>query len=305
MKNSYLINDDFVSMRLDRWIKKNISNIPQSLIEKNIRRGNIKINNRKEKSSYKLRKNDRVYLYNFNFSPNKHKEKSSIYIPSKKDLVSSSDIFIENNENFAVINKPAGIAVQSGTKSLKNIIDLVKKTNEFEGYEAYTVHRIDKETTGILLVAKNRKYAQLFTTLFRLRKIKKKYLGIVLGEFDNKKGKFEDILYHFEGEKKISSKAITYYEVVDFNKGYSLLNLIPYTGRKHQLRKQLSMRGHYILGDNKYKSYNKNVKIKNNLMLHAHKISFLINNIRYNFTAKIPKEFEYILKKKYLKNVSQ
>ena len=303
MKNSYLINGDFISMRLDRWIRKNISDIPQSLIEKNIRRGKIKINNKKEKSSYKLKKDDKVFLYNFNYSTKKHKEKSSIYIPSQKDLASSSDIFIENNENFSVINKPAGIAVQSGTKSLKNIIDIIKKTNEFEGYQPYTVHRIDKETTGILLIAKNRKYAQLITTLFRLRKIKKEYLGIVLGEFDNKKGKFEDILYHFEGDKRISSKAITYYEVIDSVNGYSLLNLTPYTGRKHQLRKQLSIRGHFIIGDSKYKSYKQNIKKNNNLMLHAHKISFTIDNVKYNFTANIPKSFHDLLKKKYLKNV--
>jgi 23S rRNA pseudouridine955/2504/2580 synthase len=290
-------------MRLDRWIRKNISDIPQSLIEKNIRRGKIKINNKKEKSSYKLKKDDKVFLYNFNYSTKKHKEKSSIYIPSQKDLASSSDIFIENNENFSVINKPAGIAVQSGTKSLKNIIDIIKKTKEFEGYQPYTVHRIDKETTGILLIAKNRKYAQLLTSLFRLRKIKKKYLGIVSGEFDNKKGKFEDILCHFEGEKKILSKAITYYEVVDSNKGYSLLSLIPYTGRKHQLRKQLSIRGHFIIGDNKYRSHDKNIRKNNNLMLHAHKIYFTIDKMKYNFSADIPKDFEYVIKKKYLKNV--
>ena len=302
MKNSYLINGDFISMRLDRWIKKNVSDIPQSLIEKNIRRGNVKINNKKEKSSYKLKKNDKVLLYNFNYSAKKHKEKSSIYIPSKKDLDSSSDIFIENNENFAVINKPAGIAVQSGTKSLRNIIDIIKKTKEFEGYQPYTVHRLDKETTGIMLIAKNRKYAQLLTTLFRLRKIKKNYLGIVSGEFDNKKGKFEDILYHFEGKKKISSKAITYFEVIDSNKGYSLLSLVPYTGRKHQLRKQLSIRGYFIIGDNKYRSYDQSIRKNNKLMLHAHKISFTIDNVKYNFAAKIPNDFDYILKKKYLKN---
>ena len=68
MKHTYPIKDDFVEMRLDKWIKKNISDIPQSLIEKNIRRGNIKINNKKEKSSYKLKINDRVILYNFTFT---------------------------------------------------------------------------------------------------------------------------------------------------------------------------------------------------------------------------------------------
>ena len=85
----------------------------------------------------------------------------------------TSNIFIENNENFAVINKPAGISVQSGTKSKKNILDILRDTDEFKGFTPYTVHRIDKETTGILIVAKNRKFAQLFTTLFRIRKRRK------------------------------------------------------------------------------------------------------------------------------------
>jgi len=301
MKNIYSIKDVFVNMRLDKWIKKNISDIPQSLIEKNIRKGNIKVNNKKEKSSYKLKKNDQVILHNFSFLSQKHKKITTLYSPTKSDLKFSSEIFIENNDNFAVINKPYGIAVQSGTKSRKNIIDILRKTKEFEGNQPYSVHRIDKETTGILVVAKNRQYAQIFTNLFRLRKIKKIYLGIVFGQLKNKKGKFEDILFHDEGDKKISSKAITYYEVLDTNANYSLVKLIPYTGRKHQLRKQLQMRGNPIIGDNKYRIYEDKINKKNKLMLHSYNISFSINDVKYSFIAKTPIDFDYTLKKKYLK----
>ena len=303
MKKIYSVEEDFIGMRLDRWIKKNISDLPQSLVEKNIRKGNIKINNKKEKSSYKLKKDNQIILYNFSFFSKMHKKKTTIYQPTKNDLSFTSSIIIENNEDFAVINKPAGIAVQSGTKSRKNIIDILRRTKEFDGFQPYTVHRIDKETTGILLIAKNRKYAQIFTTLFRLRKIKKMYLGLALGQLNANKGKFEDILYHYEGVKKVKSKAITYYEVIDANSNYSLLQLTPYTGRKHQIRKQLLIRGHPIIGDNKYKINNKYINKKNRLMLHAYKISFTINNIKYNFCADIPKDFENIIKQKYLKIV--
>ena len=110
-------------------------------------------------------------------------------------------------------------------------------------------------------------------------------------------------MHHYEGEKKISSKAITYYQVIDSNYNYSLLELNPYTGRKHQIRKQLFSRGHPIVGDNKYNFLQKNVNKKSQLMLHAYRISFSLNNIKYNFSAKIPKDFEFLLKKKYLKNV--
>ena len=165
MKKIYSIKDDFINARLDRWFKKEVFNIPQSYIEKNLRKGKIKVNNKKTKSSYKLRKEDEVTVFDLIFAPDKNKKIIKKYIPNKNELSKSSDIFIENNENFAVINKPSGIAVQSGTKSLKNLIDILRKTKEFENFTPFTVHRLDKETSGILIVAKNRKYAQLFTSL--------------------------------------------------------------------------------------------------------------------------------------------
>jgi len=171
MKNTFSIQNDFVNSRLDRWFRRSVCDVPQSLIEKNIRQGNIKVNNKKEKSSYKLRIRDLVIIRNINFKKNDTKRIKRNYIPTKKDLSLSSDLFIENNENFVVINKPSGISVQSGTKSKKNILDILRKTKEFADSQPYTVHRIDKETTGLLIVAKNRKFAQLFTSLFRIRKI--------------------------------------------------------------------------------------------------------------------------------------
>ena len=301
MKNIFLIQKDFVDSRLDRWFKRNVSEVPQSLIEKNIRKGNIKVNSKKEKSSYKLKYKDQIVIQSITFKKKITKKIKKIYIPSKKDLFLSSDIFIENNENFVVINKPSGISVQSGTKSKKNIIDILRKSKEFKGFDPYTVHRIDKETSGILIVAKNRKYAQLFTSLFRIRKIYKSYLGIVLGEPEKKSGVLKDELFYYEGKKKIKAIAITNYKVIDTNYRYSLLKLNPETGRKHQLRKQLLIHGTPILGDTKYKLLNKKSKVKDNLMLHAYKIHFLINDIKYNFAAEPPNNFKKTLKEKYLK----
>ena len=108
-------------------------------------------------------------------------------------------------------------------------------------------------------------------------------------------------MFTYEGNKKIESKAITRIEVIDSNNNYSLLKLYPETGRKHQLRKQLLIHGHPVLGDSKYRISEK-VKIKNdNLMLHAFKISFSINNIKYDFSADLPLNFKEVLKEKYLK----
>ena len=215
-------------------------------------------------------------------------------------MLYSSKLFIENNENFVVINKPSGIAVQSGTKSKKNIIDILRSTREFTDAYPYVVHRIDKETTGILIVAKNRKYAQLFTSLFRIRKIYKIYLCITFGQPKEKKGTLIDNLFHYEGNKKIFTKAITHFRVIDSNNNYSFLELKPETGRKHQLRKQLLNYGCPILGDQKYRLSDK--AKGGTLMLHSYKIKFLIDNIKYNFFADMPEIFKKVLKEKYLKN---
>jgi len=301
MKKFITITDENVNSRLDRWFKRNISKVPQSLIEKNIRKGNIKVNFAKEKSSYKLKKNDKIQLTNINFTSDKHKKYYEKYKPTKRDLSLSSNIFIENNENFVVVNKPAGIAVQPGTKSKKNILDILRKTKEFSETEPYPVHRIDKETTGVLIVAKNRKFAQLFTSLFRIRKIHKTYLAIVIGILPRKKGTLRDELLFYEGEKKIKSIAITNYAVLDSNNNYSLLELNPITGRKHQLRKQLLIHGNSILGDSKYRVSEKYPVKKNTLMLHAYRINFSIADKKYNYHADLPEAFNKTLKEKYLK----
>jgi 23S rRNA pseudouridine955/2504/2580 synthase len=297
----YKFTDTHLSSRLDRWIRRNICEIPQSLIEKNIRKGNIKVNNKKEKSSYKLKKNDSIAVYNINFVKNENKKETERYRATKKDLSKNKNLIVENNENFVVVNKPAGIAVQSGTKSRKNILDILRSKKEFEGFTPYSVHRIDKDTTGILIVAKNRSYAQLFTSLFRLRKIHKTYLGITLGVLKKKKGTIKDNLIYNENNENIKLEAITNYSVLDTNNNYSLIKLNPITGRKHQLRKQLLIHGCPILGDSKYRlSKNKKNK-KENLMLHAYKINFSINEKKFSYVIDPPTDFIRTLDEKYLK----
>ena len=295
------ITDEFVNSRLDRWFRRNVFDIPQSLLEKNIRKGNIKVNNKKKPSSYKLKHNDKVAVHDKNLVPSKHKVKNIPYEATKKEILFSSSLFIEDNENFAVINKPPGISVQSGTKSKRNILDILKSTKEFVDHKPYSVHRLDKETTGVLVVAKNRKYAQLFTSLFRIRKIHKVYLGVTMGSVMKKKGTIKDDLYHYEGDTKVTTKAITHFTLLDSNNNYSLLKLSPETGRKHQLRKHMLLYGHPILGDKKYRISNKHKSQNSILMLHAYKINFSINNIKYNFTAELPEVFKNFIKEKYLK----
>jgi len=295
MPKSFTVDDDFNDSRLDKWFKLKVINLPHSLIEKIIRQNKIKVNKKKTKSSYRLQTGDLVEIYDISkFKPIDNK-KIIKYLPKKKEISSYDDYIIEDNENFIVINKPIGIPVQSGTKSFRNIIDILKNTKYFKNSKPFIVHRLDKETSGVLIIAKNRKFAQLFTSLFRIRKIHKTYLALVYGKVSKSIKVMKDDLVYYENNKKIFQKAISNLKVIKSNEGYSFLELNPITGRKHQLRKQLLNIGNPIVGDDKY-FFNNRRKIKN-LMLHAYKIKFMINNVQYNFKAKYSDIFEDFLKK--------
>ena len=299
MPKSFIVDDNYHDTRLDKWFKQKVISLPHSLIEKIIRQNKIKVNKKKTKSSYRIQNGDLIEVYDIlKFKP-LNKEIKVKYKPKKDEISKYDDYVIEDNENFIIVNKPTGLPVQSGTKSFKNLIDIIKNTKYFENSTPYIVHRIDKDTSGILIIAKNRKYAQLFTSLFRIRKIHKTYLAIVYGKINKSIKTMRDDLVYFENNKRVSQKAISNLKIIKSNEGYSYIELNPITGRKHQLRKQLLNIGNPIIGDDKYfLNDRKRLKIKD-LMLHAYKIKFMINNIQYNFKAKYNKNFEDFLKKNF------
>jgi len=301
MSKKFEVEKDFHNARFDRWFKNKVLDIPQGLIEKIIRKNQAKVNGKKTKSSYRVQENDSIEIFNIDKIKKTEKNLITQYIPSVSERDKYDDFVIENNENFIVINKPTGIAVQSGTKSFKNVVDTLRETKYFEDSKPYIVHRLDKETSGILIVAKTREYAQLFTSLFRIRKIHKTYLAVVYGEVSKEIKVLEDDLVLYEKDKKIIQKATSYLKILKSSSDYSLLELRPITGRKHQLRKQLYNIGNSIIGDDKYyvKRGKDFIKSKN-LMLHAYEIKFMINNVKYNFTANFNKEFKDFLIKKDL-----
>ena len=295
MISKFVVKRDYHNTRFDRWFKHNVSDLPQSFLEKLIRKNKIKVNKKKTKTKYRVQLNDIIEV--FNFDKIKHKNKTEIkkYKPSEKEKKVYGNFIIENNDNFVVINKPAGIPVQSGTKSFKNIIDILKNTEYFNNSKPYIVHRLDKETSGVMLIAKNREYAQLFTSLFRIRKIHKLYIAVTHGTVNSKLQIMKDDLVLYEKNRKIIQKAISYIKVLKSNNKYSFVELKPITGRKHQLRKQLFNIGHPVVGDDKYSF--KNEKKNKNLLLHAYKIKFMINKIKYNFKANYSLQFENFVKK--------
>ena len=300
MDKIFKVEKDFHNSRLDKWFKRNILDLPHSLISKLVRIKKIKVNNLKTTTSYKLQKGDLVKFFSYNKYRSIKKEKKITYKTTKFDKKRYDQFIVEDNENFLVLNKPSGVPVQGGTKSFKNIVDILKSTKYFKNSKPYIVHRIDKDTSGLLIVAKNRAFAQLFTSLFRIRKIHKTYHAIVHGKYELKKNRLIDDLITYDNKKKIVQKAITDVRLIKRGENFSLLELNPITGRKHQIRKQLLNVGHSIVGDKKYFSENKTYKY--GLMLHAQNIKFMINEIKYNYQADYTNEFVKFLTK--IKEVS-
>ncbi|MDC0944991.1 RNA pseudouridine synthase [Candidatus Pelagibacter sp.] len=299
MKKTYTVDSTCNDMRIDRWLRHSVGPIPQSLIEKNLRAGKIKLNKKKIKSSHKIKTNDKIDLFNINFKE-KIVQKKIKFQPSKEIIKSNENQIIENNDDFIVLNKSSGISVQGGTKSKKNLVDIFAKSEIFRHTKPYSVHRLDKDTSGVFIMGKTRECAQLLTSLFRLRKVHKTYLAVCHGELDINSGEWNDDLIRYDGDKKIIEKAKTLFKVLDKNSEASLVELKPITGRKHQLRKQLYALGQPIFGDTKYRLSNSNKGINKNLMLHSYQIRFMINDIKHTYTALLPDYFKKLLKVKRL-----
>jgi len=299
MKKTYIVEETFNDMRIDRWLRYKFGKIPQGLIERNLRNGKIKLNKKRVKSSIKLKGNDKINLFNFVYKDNLFKSKIK-FIPSNEIIKENENLIIDNNDDFIILNKKPGISVQGGTKSKKNLIDIFTKSEIFEKTKPFSVHRLDKDTSGVFILAKNRKTAQLLTSLFRLRKVHKTYLAICNGELYKSKGTWKNNLIRHEGKKKIIESAETLFKVLDKNFNSSLIQMKPITGRKHQLRKQLFILGHSILGDKKYNSQIDKKSTGKKLMLHSYEIKFMINNNKYTYRASLPDYFKKMLKSKRL-----
>lgn len=279
---SFIVNKDFEGSRVDRFLKKQFPDIPQSLFEKNLRKKNITVNNKKVKSLFKLKIDDIINIY-IQLKKKTSLRKKSFF--SRSDYIELRKNFIFECDDYCILNKPYGYASQDGSKVKKNVIDILNINSK----NYYIVHRLDKETSGLMLIAKNRFYAKKFSEMFKLRDIKKKYLVIVNGKI--KKNKGELLTSDNLNGKKIISKL--YFQVISKTNNFSYLEIDLITGRKHQIRKQFSDIGHPVVGDIKYGDK----KNKNPLCLLSYEIELKYNGKIKKYKANIPKNFKTYLEK--------
>lgn len=284
---TFIVDADGQGSRLDRFLRRKNFHFPQALFEKWSRQKKLFLNGEKAKASSRLHVGDTI-IFPDDAVPLPPPEIVTPMILSndeaKKILL---PMIIFENRDMMVINKPSGLATQGGTGQRLCVDDLM-------GYAYPTTkirltHRIDKDTSGLLMLAKTLKMASDLTNAFRNRTIKKAYLAVCEGTFHEKTGTIDSPVGRSFGDREsmeiegyAAKEAITVYEVVDEKHNKTLVRLYPETGRTHQLRVHMQELGHPIVGDKKYDGLP-----ARRLMLHAHTITFE----GMTFEAPVPKEF--------------
>ena len=284
---------DSENQRLDKFLKKSFSSLTQSFIEKNLRKKNILVNNKTSKAKYLINKDDLIIIKNFSkeiYADNRIK-KANKKIDSYL-IKNFEKSILHENSNFLVIDKWSGISTQGGTNITISIDTIIK--NISSNYNL--VHRLDRETSGLLLIAKNLKYTKIFGKLFRLQKIKKIYLALCEGKPKLKESYVDLDIKDKDMNNSVQTK--TYYKVISYNNKTSLIQFEPKTGKKHQLRIVAKNLGCPIVGDKKYNLNQSNKQ--ENLKLNAHKLEFDIENIVFNYKSKLPKDFTDYVKNKQI-----
>lgn len=233
-----------------------------SKICKEIKKGNIKINNNKTDFNYVLKKNDEIKIYFKNEAL--LKEKKFVFLKSKDHLN-----IVYEDKNIIIVNKPRGLICQPDSKQkIDTLNNRIKKylylKNDLCFNESNLCHRLDKYTTGLCIAGKTKENIKEINKHWNTNSIKKTYLCLAYGVFHKKKKTLVDFIKKDFLNKKMvidlnnefNSKIITTYEVIKQYQDHALLKVNLETGKKHQIRLHLSSIGHPILGDTKYNKIN-------------------------------------------------
>ena len=306
----YIHNLEEVGKRLDHYLVSNLDDHSRSQIQSWIRSGSILVNDRSVKTGYSLELNDQILI-----NPPKVEDSGEELIAEQIKL----DILFEDDQ-IVVINKPAGMVVHPGTGVHKGtlvngLIHYFKNLSNLNGKNRPgIVHRLDKDTSGIILVAKTNKAHAYLSEQFKNRKVIKEYTGLTWGKWTNNNGKIDAPIGRDRKDhtkytiSENGKKSFTDYKVENQFRHCTLVSFFPKTGRTHQIRVHASHVGHPIFGDEKYgggisktkgflpeftQFYKKKMSQFNRHALHASslEVSHPINKEPIFFKAPLPIEY--------------
>lgn len=298
-----IVFKDTGKIRFDKWLAFNFPEKSREFFNDNIKSGKILLNNSKVKPSVKLNIDDQIEIEDEIWE-----EKKIELLPNKKIKLN----IVFENEDFIVVNKPAGVLVHPITEKDDNtlvngLIYLYPEINSIgeDPLRPGIVHRIDKDTSGLVLITKNAKAFNSFKNKFKKRQVYKSYLALVFGKLNTKKGVINMPITRSKSKfnrRKISKtdegkEAITEYEVIQEYKDASLLKVSIKTGRTHQIRVHFASLSNFILGDKEYgsKKINNKYGLKRQF-LHACEIGFTYKREKYHFQIELPADLKKFLK---------
>ncbi len=300
-KNLNII-EDHVGRRIDNYLINVYKSLPKSKIYSMIRKGEIRVNSGRIKPTYKLKLDDEIrippYLVDFD------NEVSDLKIPPSRIKAFNSSI-IYQNEDYIVVNKEPELSVHSGTNNQFGLIDIARAT--FPLLEIDLCHRIDKSTSGCVLLSKNKTFLRHFNKQLKSNEVVKRYEAILVGVMKNDM-KIETKIdlstkehHHRVQEAEHGKKAVSFFKILKKYNTFSHVEILITTGRMHQIRVQSSNLNHPIVNDKKYGLFDLNKSIAketsiNRLALHAASISFLdLNRQKVNYLATKNNEFDILL----------
>ncbi|MDX1800866.1 MAG: 23S rRNA pseudouridine(955/2504/2580) synthase RluC [Marinobacter sp.] len=274
------IDADQAGQRLDNYLMARTRGVPRSLIYRVIRKGEVRVNKGRVKPDTKLKLGDQVRI-----PPMTQTRQAPVNAPGSRVQGVMEAAVVFEDEHMLVVNKPSGIAVHGGSGLDFGLIEVLRAARPDARF-LELVHRLDRDTSGLVMVAKKRAALRILQDELRQRRVRKRYHALVEGAWPASLERVEVPLLRFElksGERRVrvdeaGKPSLTQYRVLAVYEGYSLVEASPVTGRTHQIRVHCVYAGHPIAGDDKYMD---DVSLKafraaggQRLMLHARSLQF-------------------------------
>lgn len=282
------IADDWAGERLDKALAEELEDLSRSQVQALIREGHVTVNARLQKASYRLENGDRIVV---------RVPRTDDDLPPQPEAIPLNVLY--EDEQVAVIDKPAGMVVHpayghnSGTL-VNAVIARWPQTMKFPDVDrAGIVHRLDKETSGVIIIAKTVEALEDLREQFKSRTVHKQYLALVEGNPVNAEGRIDAPIGRDPRRRKQMAvvrdgrEAVTEFRVIENYALHSLLAVRPETGRTHQIRVHLAFIDHPVVGDTVYGRRKQTIKMKRHF-LHAERITFLSPGVGETVTAAAP-----------------
>ncbi|PMH46810.1 RNA pseudouridine synthase [Vibrio sp. 10N.286.49.B3] len=298
------IDEDMAGQRIDNFLRNQLKNIPKSMVYRIVRKGEVRVNKKRIKADYKLQAGDIVRI-----PPVTMEEESQDKVPSTKlnKVAELEHCIIYEDDHLLILNKPSGTAVHGGSGLKFGAIEALRALRPDARF-LELVHRIDRDTSGILLVAKKRSALRHLQAQFREKTVQKYYFALVMGQWKSTCKVINAPLLKNEVNSIVrvnpqGKASETRYRILEKFEHATLVQASPITGRTHQIRVHCQYAGHPIAwddryGDRRFDAYTAKVGLQR-LFLHAANIKFAhpSNEEKMDISAPMEAKLEYALKK--------